>query len=481
MTRSNHQSGPPVAEIIIGTEDIAVLDPPVPLIRSMLTHQGTRFSSGGPCGVRCHDEDSDLYGVDFRGRLAFASGLVPRVAAELQRNGYLVEIEELRRRDPQLALGKQLPADLSERDRTLLQAVAQRFQGQIEVSDLRDTMQQIVLLYRAFPKARLLIAVATSKLAWRIWHCLEEHTFDKVGLALGSVKRAGRRCLVGTFSSIDRASAGKSDMLLLPVAEEATGNKAIDLVVGMHARCTYAFVSANKRADRHLQMRLEQIAGPVIHRLARPVANVTVIMLPTPSCEVAKCDSPLEQKRALYWRNRRRNAFIARVARAVADQDKAALKRLGVPAGELRRLMNAGEEKIAVLVETREHGRHLRTYLSDWPLCDKVMPPPTEPMKKEQANNARRCVVTAVYAASESVPASLVIRATGTEWPLRMKQFPPRCLQSECQDIIVIDFEDSFARRALQDSRRRIQDYRRRDMSVCVVRSGEQAQCPRNS
>ena len=89
----------------------------------------------------------------------------------------------------------------------------------------------MLLLASLFPMAKVLVAVATRKQAWKLWRKLEVKLAERVGLALSGVQRQGNRWLVGTYQSIPHEMAGKFDILLLPNGEEATGEKAVRVMV----------------------------------------------------------------------------------------------------------------------------------------------------------------------------------------------------------------------------------------------------------
>jgi hypothetical protein len=457
-----------VVSVIITPDHIAGLAPVVPLLRPVLEYRARRFEPGGPLGYQEIKETRTLCDFDIMGRLCFPAGLLPRVRKVLQEHGYHVRIDDRREDGPRLCVDRDVLAECDSRERALLEAVARERLAQVEVQTDDDTLDRMLLIGSLFPDAQCVVAVATRWEAWKWWRDLEEHLEEKVGLALSGVERAGGRWLVGTFGSVPRDTAGEKDILFLPHAEEAAGTRAVEMVVDGDFRRRYAFVVPQRRPDRHVQLRLEQVAGPVIHHLARPRAPVHVVMLPTPDSTVAAGTTPLEQKRALYWHNGTRNPHIASVAGAVVEGDRAALKALGLRNRDIRLIREVDRTRAVVLVEAPEHGRELLLHLPGWRLLDLVLRATTGSDEDEAKNNSMPAVVTAAYAAKHSIKAHVLIRATGTAWPLRIKGFPPRCDDTQAAQVLVLDFVDDFDPRAKQDAQRRAEEYRRMGMDVRV-------------
>src|SRR3954451_25174959 len=95
-------------------------------------------------------------------------------------------------------------------------------------------------------------------------------------------------------------------------------------------------------------------------------------MLPTPACAVAGAAPALGRKRTLYWHNRVRNEYVAAVAKAVVEGERAALRQVGLRNRDGRLLKDVDRTKIAVLVETPEHARKLIPLLPGWKALDLV-------------------------------------------------------------------------------------------------------------
>ena len=131
-------------------------------------------------------------------------------------------------------------------------------------------------------------------------------------------------------------------MLFLPLAEEIRGNRLTDTIVQLNAsRGVYAFVRPQRKPDRLLDVRLQQIAGQVIYRVAHPRVRVKVLFLPGPLCVVRRRATPLQRKKTWYWCNWVRNQQIADVAQLLASKDSVGLRKLGFSEND----MNAVEDR----------------------------------------------------------------------------------------------------------------------------------------
>ena len=223
----------------------------------------------------------------------------------------------------------------------------------------REAVEVCHLFCHAFASVRTLIAVATRKQAINLHRALEGRLGERVGLAVSGVRRRGPRLLVATFGSVPRDTAGRWDILLLPYGQESTGRGAIDMVTRMDCPRIYACVTPGPPADRLVRLRLEQIAGPVIGALDSSGAAVSVVVVPTTGGAVANARTALERKRELYWHNRARNQTVADVARAVVTKDWKALRRYGVQKRIVPKTTAGRTPRVAVLVESTEHGREL--------------------------------------------------------------------------------------------------------------------------
>jgi hypothetical protein len=181
----------------------------------------------------------------------------------------------------------------------------------------------------------------------------------------------------------------------------------------------------------------------------------------------------LQRKRTLYWYNTKRNERVAAVARAAAGGDLEALRRFGVRAGDVPATPGA-RPRVAVLVETPEHGRRLLRLLPGWRLLH--LAPPTAAGEEQASMDQQqpgRAVVTVVFAATWRLRADVWVVAAGTAWAARLKGFPPRRRGGGPGHVLLLDFDDSFDARAAADAGRRVREYERRGMAVAAAARAE--------
>ena len=254
--------------------------------------------------------------------------------------------------------------------------------------------------------------------------------------------------------------------MLLADPEQATGDRVSASLGRMGARRLYAFVQPHRRQDRLQPLLLEEMAGPVIYRVGRPRAAVRVVFLPTALTTSTTGQTALEQKRSLYWHNAQRNEHIALVARAVAALDVDVLTQHGLRNMDIRLIKQIDRPRVKVLVESPEHGRQLLTLLAGWHLLEL-----TQEARPAPNHSRAPAIMTLSYARRRSTQADVLIRATGTEWPLRLKGFPLRRKDSQTGMVLVLDFDDRGHVQAQRDSQRRQHEHQRQGHEV-VVRSG---------
>jgi hypothetical protein len=466
---------------VLVTEDhTAVLEPAVPVLEPYLSYRRKQFVAGGPLGHREVEQEVAFYDIDIMGRLVFSAGLLPRMRRVLREHGYKVRVEDRRQPGPRLRTDPEVLAEREHKHSELLHALAREPLGQVEAGTENDALEKVLLVVQLFPEAQCVLAVPTRKEAWRYWRKLGVEFKETVGLAVSGTLREGNRLLVGTFQSVPKKMAGEFDILVLPHGEQSTGEKACEMVAEMQFRRRYAFVRPQRRADWLVQIRLEQMAGPVIHRVKRPRVPVRVIMVPAPACKVGSHKTPLERKRALYWHNEVRNMHAARVARAVHSLDRATLKDVGLRNRDIRAIKRCDRARIRLLVETPEHARELLALLPGWRMGSLNQPGKDGTEKAGEVNFEMPVIMTAMYAATHDIRAHIVINAAGTAWPLKVKNFPPRQSDKTPPEVLVIDFDDheGVARR---DAQSRIKEYERQGMEVHVLQARATGVSARNS
>jgi hypothetical protein len=434
------------------TEDhTAVLAPAVEGLDSVLTYRTRVFESGGVFGWKEVERVISLCGFDIKKRLGFPAGLLDRVQRVLEEKGYAVVIRDLRSTNKHMKLASDAEYLFTPGQRDLLNAVTLHPQGRIEVADDVAALKGSLTLVEGFPGVGFAVAAPTRSDAWRAWRHLSDRLGENVGLVTSGVRSNAPRVLVGTPASLTPNTVRRPDVLLLPFGDRSTGQRFIDTAVGTGFRRTYAFVRQTEHRDGLVQLRLEQLAGPVIVRCRPTRKRVRVAMFDVPDVGVpSHFLTELDRKQAWYWTNSVRNTVIATVAQGLRQGTLKFLHKLGPKTGKNT------VRKVAILVECPVHGRELVKLLPDWSLLT------THTAEQESTGGV---IVTEAYAAENTLKADILVRANGTGWPLRMKGFPPAQTE-DAPEVLLVDFRDGFSTDTARLARQRENEYRRRGMEV---------------
>ena len=385
------QNGRPRVEAVVTPGNLALLDPAAAdVLRPLLTYPTFAFEQAGPCGHRRTAAEVAMAVSDFHGRLAVPAGLLPRCVAELEAQGYEVNVADERRYGRRFEVDKELREAVNDDDQTFLEAVAREPLGQVEARGFRDAVRKAALVCKLFPKARVVAAVAAKRSLGKVWDALEKALGERVGLLCSGHERIGVRCVVCTYPHL-AAAAREADVLLLLDGAAAGGDVAVGAVGGATAsglRRVYAFVAPSRRPERRTRLRLEGAAGPVIHPLEPARAAVRVAMLPSPRGTGAGERHGLERKRRAYWHNQPRNQRVAAAAGGAGRRRP----RRPAPARrpDARYKTSFSAKGLAVLVESTEHGRRLLRRLPGAVLLDAAAEEDEDNDDEQDADGARR-------------------------------------------------------------------------------------------
>jgi len=224
----------------------------------------------------------------------------------------------------------------------------------------------------------------------------------------------------------------------------------------------YSFVQPGIRLGRRGRIRLESMSGQVIYQLGAEHVGVRVLWLPTPdSPRIDKEATALVFKRKAFWHNGKRNDYVAAVARAFTQHDVERLVEYGVPfRGGKPVLRHAPDTKIAVLVAGTEQAREMAKRLPGWKVVDAASGKASGKADSKEAGTpeVQGTIITETAAGKHGLDADVVIRTGGSSGNLCFKHFPP-ALDEDKRDAVLVDFTDTFDRRAVQDAKRRHREY----------------------
>lgn len=464
-------------EITVTQEQLAVMKKPPLCLAAILTYREREFAVGGPTGWTQSSQLVRSWDCDRLGQVAFPAGLLPRVAAACRAEGYQVEVEDQRVPPDVTYIDSTVFAAANEQELASLQAIIDNPMGQLEVPSPKHVIDRCVLVARAFPLAKTVMAVPTKRLAWRLWWQLQRALGEHVGLAVAGVDRPGERCRVGTFVAV--SDSKNCDILLLPYGDESTGSMPAQVTCKLqwrHVR-TYAIVVANRHRHEQQQLRLESMAGPLIAEVKKPRSTIEVACAPVNAspCIVRAGPTILERKRHLYWGNTERNKRIAEVCLAAAAGDADALCKLGLDRFDFANWLGDRLPCVTVLVESVAHAKELAPLLPGWKACqgapiaskakcDKEKIEDVRPVKKPAKKNR---IMAAVYAATHSIHTDVLVRASGGIGLPRVKGLA-RVAEygSRAAPVLLIDFMDAYERGAAKDSKRRVREYQAAGMDL---------------
>lgn len=450
-------------------DEEATCDPSVTaLVLPQLEYDLTECEEGGPRGYRERQGQLCLHGLHLERRGAFCTGLVPRIVRVLTDQGYKVEITDYRDYSTErFQVDKAYFRQLHGEDRRLAKAVRREPCGQIEVKGFADLILAMRLIIYLYPKAKVLIPVATKEMARKIHVKLDTAVTDFLVWTIGRTwPNSPRRCAACTFQSLVTCPTEDYDIILLPEAVRSTSDTAVKGLALFHGPYdrkvwrVYSFSQAGLRLGRRERLRLEAISGEVIYRRAPEDAGVRVLWQTTPSgATISGGATALAFKRWAYWRNDRRNDFIAGVARAFMQQKHEKLRKYGVPfEGHEPVLRYLPSTLVVILVANTEQAQELRKRLPDWEVQSDV---PGSSKRNDRPEGAEYCgtIITEARAVKSGLDADVLIRAGGSCGRLCRKGLPPRLEAKERRDVLIIDFLDDFDPRAAMDAKRRAREY----------------------
>jgi hypothetical protein len=245
---------------------------------------------------------------------------------------------------------------------------------------------------------------------------------------------------------------GSDKFQIMVYADVASATAPLTVQTAIHGRdavLRYALVPDSRPTDNLTGLQLETVAGGVIFDPAERQASApqpTVCTVNVPAYPAWAGSDPLQRKRVNIWHNPHRNRLIARLAQACAGRDQAVLRELliDVDAGCCRQ---PGPPRVAILVESPEHGHALRKCLP-WPLLT---------FSNEQAApadargvNMVKAIITTLRASRQGVAADVVIRADGTALPWHDSWGLHPAGNGE--STLIVDITDDFDRQARQDA-----------------------------
>jgi hypothetical protein len=420
----------PIATLELRPTHRATLTPVVPEIRDLLRYPVAEFGAGGRLGHRMEVVDSDWLAptlirrrwiedeerADVREVQVVPQGLVPQVAGLLEKLGYAVEVRDAREDSPRWVRRADWKMFVPREHRSAVEAVGEHRALRVIGFDTDRVIGTVAGVARAYPNARIAVAVPTYKLLWPFLRRLRSRLDEHLGLYTAKEKTFGR-VSVGLVGQIPRGR-GEWDLMVLPCAEQTVHDTALYAVMSEQYRRVLSFTRLRRTGDADLDRRFLVIAERTFPKEKKAVP-VTVVMLPTRATRPDEMADAFEQKKKLFWHNARRNRRIADVAKKLVSAKRKTVRALIGDDGPLvEKIVSAAKTGVAILVETPVHARELAKLLLGWAVWTAN--------ELEVTNPEPGCgVITTERAAQETVVrAEVLIRATGTRWMLPEIDWP---------------------------------------------------------
>ena len=417
------------------------------------------FKSGGRTGCRWTKGTAAMATINDDGTVVIPAGLTDRVAISLRSMGYQFTIRDHRQDRRQLQVNQRLRDEVTDAEQSLLDALEAYRGGQLHIRSEAQRVRAIELICRLYPQARVLIIVATVDEARRMYRKLRPGLRYDVCVGTGSTEYRSSNRLVSTIASGQIYDAGHWDIIVYAHAEQLAGNKAFEAALETAGPRIYGMIKSAHPLPLRTQLAVEGVCGPVIHEVPDPrgrEADVRVVTLQAPWMPAPGKLTALERKRRMYWHNDKRNAAIADVAEAFADGDQESLWHHGLllhddadPVTE-----DNNGPRVAIVVESPEHGRALLECLPGWRLLDGAV----QDDDQDAVDDMDHVIVTLVRAARlRQIDCDVLIWAVGGRSGINLRGFPPRSKDDHRHEVLLVDVADDFDDMAIEEagSRRR--------------------------
>lgn len=446
---------------------VARVDAPPDVVLEELVARRRRFTVDGVGGVRSDRVSEPLFDVDRDGRLAFFSGLAPRVAEAARRAGYRVEV--LAESEPPIQAAPLDGLDLVGDRRRLAEALVGVRRGVVLAASWGERLAAIDLILRLFSPGRIMVVTTLRNDAFRIAAALRRRHREPVACYTRQYTQSDARIQVGTYGCLDLDAA---DVIVFEEATQVLHVRVLaDLQTRIYRRCGFL---ARKRflglldpravLGRREQLVIESCLGPV-------VGGVGIVVAGGPSVKATFADWPggerpdlplgLEWKRTSIWANSGRNAAVARIATALAGGDAGVLGEFGLfLEEEVAGLPD--DRRVALLVESAEHARALGRLLPGWRL--RLAGQESQESGQGTAVGGPELSIDTITFAYEigGLAADVVVRADGTPWPLDPAPRSIHRAGADDRPLLLVDLADHQDGTARDATRGRWCDYRNR-------------------
>jgi hypothetical protein len=458
------------ATMTIQSTHWATLEPVVRDLHELLGRWRLKFTPGGKSGHRVvgvldyrFTDISHRWAIDkttghvMRIRFqTFPQGLVKPVSDWLSSHGYKITLVDNRTDSERWQRDPSAYACLPPRQQGFTDAFDEHRCLRVVARNVRTVADLTQVVVSVYDKARIAIGVSSKESLRRIRPHLRKVIKEPLGLYT-SGRRQPARVSVGLISQLPRKEVGFYDLLVLPFAERTVGDNALQVALSAQYRRILAFTFVRDIRDHNIAGRMHLVAGAVWPP-DDPQPPVTAVVLDAHGTRPRQMENAFEEKRDLYWLNARRNRRIAEVARRLAaGKKKPILALVGNP--ELTNtIVSAARFGVAILVETPVHARELAKLLPGWTVytgTDRVLEDPPD---------GAGVIITEMVTADANPTAGVLVRATGTRWPLSLPGWPLG--EGGQESAVLIDFADEYHPQAARYAKARAMSYAEAGMEL---------------
>jgi hypothetical protein len=428
-----------------------IAPPPPSEYRNLLSYSHRSFTAGGACGYLEMFESEEMWVLEAPDRVRLLTPMMQLVIEQLAKEGHEVACVDLRdpKTDPKLDTA--FYALTRDTDRAVADAIKTYERAQIEVRGFEDMIAGAKLIRKLFPKAYILILVPTKSRARDICWQLAKASNFKVNLQPPSRMPVLSPCLVSTpkpfifwrENNPDENLGLKKenwDIVLVPDPLGSCGEiprEALYRLCCSSCRI-YSFLPMRATLSDRDRLFWQSICGGIRYRVPLPKVGTQMAWLRPPNSAVLARASPREWKQYAYYKNRRRNEFVASVARSFARGDISRLRKNGIPfRNNVAQTRGDNTPHVTVLVESSEHGKEMMALLEGWPLITlgAESPDPNE-------LTAKGSIMTITCADRRGLRADVIVVASGSPAQLNLEKNWPRTDEFDDQDVLVVDFFD---------------------------------------
>ncbi len=435
------------------------------LIKDLIEFPIKEFSCAGNGMIREVTRDARLWRECSSRKIIVLTGLIPALLDRHEQSGVEVKVIDHRRFRKRQILSQTVLRNSSGDEREFLLAIKNNPLGQIEVSKRDEIVQRTLEIAHAFPAAKILVRASRKVDANNLCNKLrlEDPELDASVKPPGYWPAKPSRILF-TCGALNGGCESKDwDIILLPDPAKAVKKGffgSMRIFRDYPYRC-YSFISPSISLCPPESLLLEAISGRIIYSNVSHETAVQVLWQKPPSAPASgikkRC---LEWKQKSYWKNNRRNDFIAGVARAFVTNNTKKLKKYGVPFHQGKpHFTNPNTPKVVILVESREAGHELQKRLPDWEFQSNG----NGNVDNKQITRPEKLIITATWAAQYGIEADVLIYAAGGQG---IGALQSTIGESETRPYqapsVVIDLADEFDKIAEEDVRDRRKGYRER-------------------